>query len=174
MNDFLDLARKRYSVRNYLNNPVEEEKLMYVLEAGRVAPSAANFQPWHIIIVRKKETILQIGTAYPRKWFTEATVVLVVCGDHEKGWKRGDGKDHTDIDIAIMVDHMTLAAAEIGLGTCWVCNFDEKKIRELLKLPGHIEPIVLLPLGYPNDTKDLVSRHLIRHEMNKVVHWENF
>ncbi len=171
---FLELAKKRYSVRNYLIKPVEEEKLMYVLETGRIAPSTANFQPWHFIVIKENEMVLQIGNAYPRKWFTEAPVILVICGDHKKGWKRADGKDHTDIDIAIAVDHMTLAAAEIGLGTCWICNFDAKKISELLKLPDNLEPIVLLPLGYPDEATDLAARHLIRNDFNKVVHWERF
>jgi nitroreductase len=167
--NFLELAKKRYSVRSYLDKPVEEEKLRYVLEAGRIAPSAANFQPWHCIVARDKQLIAQIGSAYPRKWFTEAPVVLVLCG-----WKRNDGKDHTDIDIAIMADHMTLAAAESGLGTCWVCNFDADKISQLLKLPDNIEPIVLLPLGYPADVPDQTARHLVRNDFDAVVHWETF
>jgi nitroreductase len=171
---FSDLIKKRYSVRNYLDRPVEEKKLMGVLEAGRIAPSAANFQPRHIIVIRDKEMIMKIGAAFPRVWFMEAPMILVVCGDHEVSWKRNDGKDYTDIDIAILVDHMTLAAAEAGLGTCWVCNFDVKKVREVLSLPDNIEPYVLLPLGYPAKTTDSGSRHHLRHELDKIIHWEKF
>ena len=174
MNDFLELAKKRYSLRSYMDTPVEEDKLNYVLEAGRIAPSAANFQPWHCIVIRDGKMIAKLGTVYPRKWFTEAPVILVFCGDHEKGWKRGDGKDHTDIDVAIMVDHITLAAAEMGLGTCWVCNFDAIKTSELLELPASIEPVVLLPIGYPGNVADQTARHLVRHESGKVIHWEKF
>jgi nitroreductase len=174
MNDFLSIATLRYSVRGYLDKAVEEDKLMQVLEAGRIAPSAANFQPWHVIAVRDRETIGRIGEAYPRPWFIAAPVILVVCGDHDKGWKRGDGKDFTDVDIAITVDHMTLAAASLGLGTCWVCNFDAGKITRLFNLPGRIEPIVLLPLGYPAKAEDAASRHVLRNPMDKFAHWEKF
>jgi nitroreductase len=174
MNDFLSIATLRYSVRSYLDKAVEEDKLIQVLEAGRIAPSAANFQPWHVIAVRDREMIGRIGEAYPRPWFIAAPVILVVCGDHDKGWKRGDGKDFTDVDIAIAVDHMTLAAASLGLGTCWVCNFDAGKITRLFNLPGRIEPIVLLPLGYPAKAEDTASRHVLRNPMDKFVHWEKF
>jgi nitroreductase len=173
-NNFLSLASKRYSVRNFLNKTIEEEKLVSVLEAGRIAPSAANFQPWHFIVVRDRATIKKVGEAYPRPWFLEAPVVIIVCGDHEKSWKRGDGKDFTDVDIAITVDHMTLAAAEAGLGTCWVCNFDAKKISSFFNLPAAIEPIVLLPLGYPGESTDQASRHIIRKNLDSIVHWEKF
>lgn len=171
---FLELAKKRYSVRNYLDKPVEKEKLMYVLEAGRVAPSAANFQPWHFIVFTGGEKKKRICTTYNRPWFVHAPVIILICGDHDTSWKRSDGKDHCDIDISIVADHMTLAAAEIGLGTCWVCNFDAKKTSEILCLPDHIEPIVFLSLGYPGDAEDKGSRHKIRKKMDDLLHWEEF
>jgi nitroreductase len=174
VNTFLEIAAKRYSVRDFLDKPVEEEKLKSVLEAGRIAPSAANYQPWHFIVIRDRETITKVGEAYPRKWFVEAPVVIIVCGDHDKSWKRGDGKDFADVDIAITVDHMTLAAAESGLGTCWVCNFDEKKVSRIFNLPAAIEPIVLLPLGYPGESTDPSSRHNVRKDLDSIVHWEKF
>jgi len=154
MNDFLELAKKRYSLRSYMDTPVEEDKLNYVLEAGRIAPSAANFQPWHCIVIRDGKMIAQLGTVYPRKWFTEAPVILVFCGDHEKGWKRGDGKDHTDIDVAIMVDHITLAAAEMGLGTCWAGYFNMAAttfppMTAALGLPAGHQVLGSMMVGYP-------------------------
>jgi nitroreductase len=174
MTTFYELAKKRYSVRKFLDRQVEEEKLNYILETGRIAPSAANFQPWHIIVIRSKETIRALGDSYPRPWFLQAPVVLVFCGDHKTGWKRADGKDHTDIDISIIVDHITLAAAEQGLGTCWICNFDLVKCRQVLELPDAIEPIVILPLGYPEETGVDHSRHLARKKLDDIVHWEKF
>lgn len=174
MNTFYDLAKKRYSVRKYLNRPVEEEKLNYILETGRIAPSAANLQPWHIVVVQDKETIKMLGEAYPRSWFLQSPVVLIFCGDHHAAWKRADGKDHTDIDIAILVDHITLAAAEQDLGTCWICNFDMVRCREILDLPGNIEPIVLLPLGYPDEQGADHSRHLARKKTDEIIHREKF
>ena len=174
MNEFLDLAKKRYSVRDYLNKPVEKEKLMYILEAGRVAPSAANLQPWHFIVFTDDDFRKKISTTYNRSWFEKAPVIILICGDHHASWKRADSKDHCDIDISIATDHMTLASAEVGLGTCWVCNFDPKKTAEILNLPDHIEPIAFLSLGYPGNTEDKGSRHLVRKKMEDIVHWNRF
>ncbi len=174
MDKFYELAKARYSVRNYMDIPVEEEKLRYILECGRVAPSAANFQPWHVIVIRDFETRKKLGETYNRQWFIQASVILVICGDHQTGWKRADGKDHTDIDIAIIIDHLTLAAAEQGLGTCWICNFDALRCAEIMALPPNIEPIAYLPLGYPGKEPDDRNRHLIRKNINEFVHWEKF
>jgi len=172
--NFQELVKKRYSVRNYLNRPVEEDKLNYILESGRLAPSAVNYQPLHIIVIRDEAMRKSFGSVYSRLWLTQAPVILVVCGDHHASWKRADGKDHADIDVSIIVDHMTLAAAEQGLGTCWVCNFDMQKCHDLLNLPKEIEPVVLLPLGYPDDERVDHSRHLVRKKLEEIVHWDKF
>jgi nitroreductase len=169
---FLDLAKKRYSVRKYLDKPVEEEKLERVLQAGRVAPSARNSQPWKIYVIRDKENLEKIAEAYPRPWFKEAPVVLVICGDHSKSWVKSNGKDHCDIDVAILTDHITLAAAEEGLGTCWVCAFDSEKCSEILGLGENIEPIVVLPLGYPFGEADTTRHDKDRLPLNEIINWE--
>jgi len=174
MEKFLDLVKKRCSVRNYLNQSIEEEKLLYVLEAGRLAPSAANLQPWHIVVVKSEEKRKELASAYPRPWFLQAPVILAICGDHSAAWKRADGKDHTDIDAAIIVDHMTLAAAEVDLATCWICNFDAVKASEILGLPANIEPIALLPLGYPNHQLIDNPRHLKRKSLEEIIHREMY
>ena len=174
MNNFLDLAKKRYSVRNYQDKPVEDEKLQYILECGRVAPSAANYQPWQIVVIREAEMRKKLAVTYGRPWFLHAPVVLVICGDHNIAWKRADGKDHTDIDASIIVDHMTLAAAEQGLGTCWICDFDALKCAEILQLPSNIEPIAYLPVGYPGKEPDDRNRHLVRKTLDEFIHWEKF
>jgi nitroreductase len=168
---FLELAKKRYSVRNYLSKPIEDEKLQYILECGRIAPSAANYQPWIIYVIRDESLKKRIHETYGRDWFRQAPVILVICGNHNQAWKRSDGKDHTDIDISIIVDHITLAAADVGLGTCWICNFDTKKCREILQLPEQIEPIAYLPVGYPAQSTDDNSRHLKRKDMNEIIRW---
>jgi nitroreductase len=173
---FIELARKRCSIRKYRDIPVEEEKLTMVLEAGRIAPSAVNYQPWYFIVVREEELKQRIFSTYGRKWIRQAPVVLVICGDHSRSWRRADGKDHCDIDVAIAVDHMTLAAAELDLGTCWVCKFNAMQCHEILKLPDHVEPVALLPLGYPakdREQKD-TERHLKRKTMEEIVHWDGF
>lgn len=166
--NFLDLAKSRYSCRNYLNKPVEEEKLTTILEAARIAPSAVNFQPWLIFVLQDNELRDGINEAYPREWFQCAPVALVICGNHQSSWKRSDGKDHCDIDIAIAVDHITLQATELGLATCWICNFKPEVCSKILNLPSHIEPIVMLSLGYPQDSPDL-NRHMTKRKKPEEI-----
>ena len=120
---FQQLAQKRYSVRSYSDQPVSDEQLNYVLECARIAPSAVNFQPWHFYIARTDEALEKVRQTYPRDWFATAPIVIVGCIRHDQSWHRStDQKDHGDIDIAIATEHICLAAAEQGLGTCWVCN----------------------------------------------------
>lgn len=167
----LDIAKSRYSVRGYENRPVETEKLLKVLEAGRLAPSAVNFQPVHFIVVTEAEEKKKIYETYPRGWLEEAPVIIVACGDHKLSWKRNDGKDHCDIDVAIAVDHMTLAAADLGLGSCWICAFDAKKCQELFKLPDNLEPMVLLPIGYPKSERITEAK---RKSLDEIVSREQY
>ena len=168
---FSQLITNRYSVRKYKEQPVEDEKLMQVLEAARVAPTAVNYQPFHLLVFREKEHLERMKQIYRRGWMTNVPVIILACADHSQSWKRSmDGKDSADIDVAIAVDHMTLQATELELGTCWVCNFDAEKCAEILGLPAHIEPLVMLPLGYPADQ----ARDKKRKELNEIVHWENF
>jgi len=174
MKNFSDLAKARYSVRDYRDLPVEEEKLRYILECGRVAPSAANYQPWHIVVIRDPGMRKKLAGTYNRQWFLQAPVILVICGDHHAGWRRADGKDHTDIDAAIITDHITLAATEQGLGTCWICNFDAVLCRKFLALPENIEPIAYLSLGYPSHSTDENVRHLKRKSMGEIIHYETY
>ncbi len=162
-------------MRKYRDLPVEDEKLRQVLEAGRIAPSAVNIQPWYLIVAREEAVRRQVATSYRRDWILQAPVIIVVCGDHSRAWRRFDGKDHCDIDTAIAIDHMTLAAVELGLGTCWVCAFNPQIIRDIFKLPGHIEPVALLPLGYPADVEDDVNRHdSKRKPLEEIVFWDGF
>jgi nitroreductase len=152
--DFKTLMSSRYSVRKYKPEILTKELINEVLEAGRIAPTAVNRQPFVFVVVNDPEKLKLLQEAYPRDWFKQAPQVIVVCGDHKTAWKRSvDGKDHTDIDLAIATDHMTLRATELGLGTCWVCNFDPAKVSKTLNLPGHLEPAVLLPIGHPEEVE---------------------
>lgn len=150
--NFLELAKQRYSVRSYQNREVEHEKLIQILEAGQIAPSAVNKQPWHFYVYNTEESLQKIRPVYYREWFKEAPLVIVICGKHNEAWHRkADSKDHTDVDISIAVDHMTLAATSIGLGSCWICNFEPKLCREAMDLAEGEEPIAILSIGYPAD-----------------------
>lgn len=149
--DFKQIIRQRYSVRAYRPDPVEPQKLERVLEAGRLAPSAANRQPLRLIVVRMAERREEMARVYDREWFLQAPSLLVVCGVPEEAWVRGDGVNYVHIDAAIAMDHMILAATEEGLGTCWIGAFDVRAAREVFNLPAAVEPIVMTPLGYADD-----------------------
>lgn len=162
-----DLMKQRCSVRSFEERPIEQDVLVQVLDAGRIAPSACNFQPWHFVII--EDTAMQ--NRLSERWGGKAPILIVVCGDHSQSWKRGDGKDHCDIDVAITVDHMTLMAAELGLGTCWVCAFDAAHAASILALPDHIEPVALLPIGYPTKPGDPNRHDELRKPLDDIVSW---
>lgn len=148
----LDLVKARHSVRRYLTDPVEQSKLDYVMECVRLAPSAVNFQPWRFAVVTDSGRLAELKKAYPREWMADVPCIIVACADHRESWHRpADGKDHADIDVAIAVEHLCLAATEVGLGTCWVCNFDVALCRGALGLPFGVEPVVMVPVGYAAD-----------------------
>lgn len=150
--DFFELIESRYSVRAYSSQPVEDEKLRLILRAAQVAPTAANLQPFRLIVrqTRCKET--DLGRLYHREWFCQAPLLIGVCSVPGEGWVRRDGKNYADVDATIAMDHMILAAASLGLGTCWVAAFDPDVARQLFDLPAGIEPLAFTPLGYPADT----------------------
>lgn len=169
--EFNSLANKRFSVRKFENKPVEEEKLIAVLEAARIAPSAVNYQPWHFIVIRDKEQLSRISAVYRGEWLKQAPVVIVACADQSQSWKRAtDGKDFSNVDAAIAIDHLTLEAAEQGLGTCWVCNFNPDKCAEILNLPVYVEPLAIIPLGYPDAEAPVKKRKLL----NEIAHADKF
>ena len=169
--EFLDLIQKRHSVREYLDAPLDDALIEKALEAGRLAPSACNYQPWVFIVVKKEESRQKFERVYARKWFLQAPAIIAVCCDRNLSWRRkSDGKDFGDIDIAIALDHITLAAAELGLGTCWIGNFIAAEARNLLMAPSSIDPVALTPLGYPaaKTPPPLKSRK----RLDEIVHWE--
>lgn len=149
--EFIDICRTREAVRSYKSLPVETEKIERIVEAVRLAPSACNFQPWKFFILKSEEAMKQAASFYDRDWFKTAPMAIVCCIDHSQEWVRpADAKKHGIIDIAIAAEHICLAAAEVGLGTCWVCNFDVAKCSEVLGLGSELEPAVLIPMGYPS------------------------
>ena len=168
--EYLELIRKRYSVRAYKSDPVSDELLAQVLEAGRLAPTAANKQPFRIIVIHTKRREAELGRIYHRDWFIQAPLILCVCTVRAEAWKRAmyDGKSHADVDATIVMDHMVLAAADLGLGTCWIAAFDPAAAREVLGLPPEVEPVLFAPLGYSADQAKPKERRplaeLVRYE----------
>jgi nitroreductase len=149
--DFFELIEKRYSVRAYQSKPVEEEKLQKVLEAARLAPTAANRQPFRIIVMKTEGKEADLKQVYRQDWFSQAPLVICACAVPDEAWIRSDGKDYYDVDTTIAMDHLILAAANLGLGTCWIAAFDPAATRKVFGLPDDIEPVALTPLGYPAD-----------------------
>jgi nitroreductase len=171
---FIDTAKSRFSCRNYQERQVEEDKIAHILGAARLAPSAKNLQPWHFVVVQDPENLEKIKSCYARDWINSAPLIIVACGDHKGAWYRPDGKNHADIDVAIAVDHLTLAAADIGLGTCWVCKFDVLKCAGILQLPEGIEPIAMVPVGYPVDEANTERHDVQRKSLQEIVHKDKF
>jgi len=167
--EFSELVQKRYSVRAYKSDPIEDEKLGMVLEAARLAPTAANRQPFQIIVVHTQSRKEELSRIYRREWFVQAPLIICACGVPSEGWVRSDDKRrYLDVDVAIVMDHLILAAANLGLGTCWIAAFNAAAAREILGLPENIEPLIFTPLGYPADQPALKERKplstLVRYE----------
>ena len=155
---FLDLVSRRYSCRSYQSAEVPQEKLDYIMECVRLAPSAVNRQPWRFRIVSSEADRAKLCQCYNREWFATAPVVIIASAVRDEAWVRADGKYHGDIDIAIAVEHLCLAATEQGLATCWVCNFDADLCKNLFALGSNEEAVVLIPLGYAADQPKEKSR----------------
>ena len=146
--DLMQAIRARRSIRNFLDKSVEEELLLAVLEAGRLAPSARNMQDWRFIVVRDAATrSLLAKAARDQQFVGQAPVVIAACGTSDLVMTCGQAA--YAIDVAIALDHMTLAAAALGLGTCWIGAFYEDLVKEILGVPPEIRVVALLPLGYP-------------------------
>lgn len=172
MMNFLELAKKRYSVRNYSEKKVEQEKLDKILEAAHVAPTAANLQPVHLIVVQSEKGFEKIGKGAN---IYSAPLAIIVCVNHYKEWVRPfDEKQSGDIDAAILTDHMMMEATELGLGTVWVCYFKPDVIKKEFSLPDNLEPVNILAIGYSDEKPLDTERHSsMRKPMTELVSYEN-
>jgi len=169
--DVFEAIERRRSVRAYLNKPVPEDVLMKILEAGRLAPSAKNLQPWHFVVVTdsKKREVLSRGRW--AKFLKDCPVAIVGCGDEELSprWHA--------VDVSIAMQQMVLAATAEGLGTCWIGSFDEAEVKGCLGIPEHQRVVAMLALGYPKDGPGIAARILgarRRRPLDDVVSWESF
>ncbi len=168
--DVLEVIRNRRSIRDYSNKPVEKDKLMRILEAGRLAPSAKNMQEWRFVIVTDPATRKKLVTAANNQEFVgQAPVVIAACAEHDNHIMRC-GQLTYPIDVAIALDHMTLQATAEGLGTCWIGSFYEDQVKQILGIPAQITVVELLTLGYAGGP----PRPLTRLAMEKIIHWETW
>lgn len=151
--DFAELLHRRYSCRHYSDKSIEENLLAKVLEAARLAPTAANRQPFQIIVIKTENQGEELLKIYPKEWFIQPPLILCVCCQPAIGWlrKKYDNESYAIVDAAIVVDHITLQAADLGLGTCWIGDFNPQMARDFLNLPDDVQPVAFTPLGYPLD-----------------------
>ena len=170
--DFYDLIKTRESIRNYdQTRPVEKEKLERILEAGRLAPSAANRQPWHFIIVSSENMLEKVRPCYHKEWFKDAPHILIVAGDKTKAWERSyDGYNSIETDLTIAMDHMILAAENEGVGACWIAAFNPIILKEALSLSDNEVVYAITPLGYQR-TGFIKKGQKDRKSLNEIVRY---
>lgn len=170
MTDILSLSQKRFSARKFTSEAVSDEDLKYILECVRLAPSAVNKQPWKWLIVKSEESKKKLQECYDREWFLTAPMYIVGMRNKQENWvRKSDGKPHGDIDLAIATEHLCLAAAERGLGTCWVCNYDPEKMHEYFEQDSRsdYEAVVIVPIGHI--APDCPHAEKKRKDLNEIV-----
>lgn len=160
--DFMSLMQQRCSVRDYIDRPVEEEKLQKILEAGQISPTAANFQPQKIYVLKSHEAMEKARQAAPRMMYN-APMAMLVCYDDTVSWKStidtfGEEYEGGEVDAAIVTTAMMLEATELGLGTLWVRGFAASKVSEVFELPDNIHPVCFLVLGYASEKSTAAKR----------------
>ena len=161
----MEVVRRRRSIRRYKTTPVPEDVLSQILETARLAPSAGNRQPWHFVVVRDDETKQQLGIS---SWAAEAPVVIVGCVDTTVR-----SEPLCIVDLSIAFEHIVLAAANCGLGTCWIGRYvagSDETIRRLLGIPKHVKAVAVSPLGYPDETPE----PKVRKTLSEIVHYDRF
>ncbi len=147
--DFLGLCQKRFSARKYSEEPVANDDLDYILECVRIAPSAVNFQPWKFVVVKSSENLEKLQECYDRDWFKTAPLAIIAYKNIETEWVRKyDDKRHGDIDVAIAVEHLCLAATQRNLGSCWICNFDVELLTRSFPMQSKYIPVAIIPIGH--------------------------
>lgn len=149
--EFIDVINERYSVRGYLDKEVEKEKLDYVLKAATIAPTGVNYQPFKVYVIETEKHKDELSKIYAASWFVEAPYVLAVVAVKDQAWTRPwDQKNIADIDATIVMDHMILAATDVGLGTCYIGAFKKYEAHKFLDLDENEEAVLFTPLGYGN------------------------
>ncbi len=169
--EFLDLAKERYSVRKFADTPVENEKLQKVLEAGHVAPTACNFQPQRIYVLKSEEALSKVRSVTTNAY--NAPIVLMVCYDKNISWKgtrfNEPNYDVGETDACIVTTHMMLQAQALGLGTLWARGYCTQNLIDAFELPENIVPVCLLDLGYPAEDAKPGPWHTQRKPLEETV-----
>jgi len=172
--DFREVIETRRSVRSYSDKPVPDDALQRVLDAARLAPSANNTQPWEYIVVRDENLRKQIAThSFNQTFIAEAPVIILCCGRRYHDPYSWIADNMYIVDCTISFDHLTLAARNEGLGTCWIGAFDNDALKKLLNVPDDYDIIMLTPLGYPASASAF-RKTASRRPLEEIVHKERF
>ena len=149
--EFTTLIHERESVRNYdADRPVPQEVLRKILDAGRIAPSAKNYQPWKFLLISSPEMLVKVKACYRREWLKDAPHILVILGLRDQAWIRGyDGYNSVETDVTIAMTHIILAAENEGVGSCWIAAYDPEMLRDVINPDENHQIFAMTPLGYP-------------------------
>jgi nitroreductase len=164
--NFYEVIAARRSVRNYRPTPISPDKLLRIWEAARLSPSACNLQPWRFLVVKSDLMRARVSKIL-QPWVMTAPLVVVALGNRDTGWRR-DGQSYHEVDVAIAVEHLVLAAAAEGLGTCWICAFDRQGMHRALGLNETWDPVAVTPLGYPDDASPRTPRKPVSEIVREV------
>ena len=170
--DVFEAITQRVSIRKYRSQDIPEATLTKILTAMGQAPSAGNLQPWKFVVVKEEGTRQRVAEACSgQRFMAEAPVILAGCGIPAQAYKKMGGYGNSvDVDLAIALDHLTLAAVAEGLGTCWIGSFDEQKVKQVLKVPDHVKVVALTPLGFPATT----GKPHQRRRLDEIICWEKW
>lgn len=167
--DVLSAIQGRRSIRKYSNKPIEDEKLLRVLEVARLSPSARNLQEWKFIVVKDPEVKEKLVKAADQPFIGEAPIILVCCGENTSGVMKC-GQPRYTIDVSIATAYMVLEAYEQGLGTCWLGSFDEDMVKKTLDIPENVRVVAMTPLGYPLESPSQRPRK----ELKEIISYDKY
>jgi len=167
--EVFEAIKRRRSIRKYEEKGVEKEKLLKVLEAARLAPSAMNRQPYAFVVTKEKENIEKLSSACNQEWI--APMMIVVCTFPKEAWVRDDGEEYWKVDAAVAMNNISLQACAEGLGTCWIVAFQEEKVKEILGINPDSRVLAMTPLGYPAEKKGPVTN---RKTIDELIHYEKW
>ena len=179
--EFIDVVKSRNSIRSYDNREVEDDKIDYVLECARMAPSWVNKQCWSFIIVKNKKTIKILAkTTIINRWLRHVPCIIVACGDPTLSGTY-NGIEYFTVDVAIAMEHLILAATDMGISSCWIGGFHEKKVKEALGIPDRIRVVALTPLGYLAKKRHIfggiikiITRSKTRKSLAEITHYDKW
>ncbi len=156
--EFSEVIKLRQSIRRYSMKDMEEEKIDYILDCARQAPSWANQQCWRFIVIREADTIKELAkTTIVNRWLRKTPCMIVACADTSASGTKNDIEYYL-VDVAIALEHLVLAATDVGLGSCWIAGFDEAKVKTILGIPNRIKVVAMTPIGYPAGAEGIIGK----------------